>query len=120
MGLLPVGLIGLQCLGYKTGFDDRLREYVPRPLESPGAERSHPSPTTTPEPKPVVNRDLSAKRKVETGTIVDPRKRVKAVADQAATTAPKSVVRTAPKTAARRVAKAKSRAKAVRFVIKCE
>ncbi|KAH9915896.1 uncharacterized protein B0H18DRAFT_1039618 [Fomitopsis serialis] len=98
MGLLPVGLIGLQCLGYKTGFDDRLREY----------------------PKPVVNRDLSAKRKVETGTIVDPRKRVKAVADQAATTAPKSVVRTAPKTAARRVAKAKSRAKAVRFVIKCE
>jgi len=122
MGLLPVGLIGLQCLGYKAGFDDRLRDYVPRPLESLGAERSPPSPTVTPEPKPAVNRDLSAKRKCETGTITDPRKRAKAVADQVATMAAKSVVRTAPKTAARRVAKSvtKSRAKAVRFVIKCE
>ena len=60
-GVLPFGMLGLQCVGYKTDFDEPLRAWATRnakPLQSGGSGRAAGAPTRPPRTE--VGRQVAA------------------------------------------------------------
>jgi len=81
-GALSLGVIGMQYVGYKEGFDGRFRA---RYAQTPSKTEQPPSPSTVkPKFEPEDNPRSPIKRKFETGAPADPRKRAKTTASQTA------------------------------------
>ncbi|KAH9833493.1 uncharacterized protein C8Q71DRAFT_773722 [Rhodofomes roseus] len=93
-GVLPVALIGLQCIGYKAGFDERLRaQYMPNLTKPSGVDATLLSNSVKSEPESTPNARVLEKRKRETAAAADPRKKAKTGATSAATKAVKPGVK---------------------------